>query len=801
MTKDLDIPDAILLKTEMNLSNRLSFWFKLASRYPRVCEVVFVPIVLSIIFGIFLGRFLDGDHSAATWQDNTFLILPIFSFISKSFSSGQFPYWINSIAGGIPLYNTPQFSAIYPFYFLGFDLYVSPLSASIQVHFLTLFHVGILYLNTYIMLRIFQLPVIASILGASLLAFSVNTLQLIPWINIISPYSWFPLALGSVYLILENKRPKLGLLLGAVSFSLLITASPAHALIHLVYCTGFLFLTVLIVRRTDGYKLTASLRGLILLSGISILLSAPALIPSVISAKNMIRWVSASKAVIGHERIPLDCFVANQSQPKELANTFFPLNMKHEVGNSYLGVLPIFLVTFSLFKARRNWLIIPFLILGLYTLFSSTGEHLGLAYLNYRLPLWNKIREPERHLIIFNLTFCALSAFGFHHLTEWVKKSSDLDFKKHLVAFGVFMLAFLSSYYVRQSYKVRMPDSILIGSFLLFLAILLALRLKPRLNGIIFQGALAAIVISPQLWFPDTIPLIKDGDYFTEPNLRSHRILNEISKIDNIRSYRLIIQDDLPSTRWWSMNAVYYGLRTFQAYMNPLPYNQFQEVFFAFNAKNYFKLLGAKYYLCKSCNTIPLSDYQLEREIEGYKLYSTENARPHYFLVNQIAQTYTDSQDFWSKLKENDDYLHKVYIHANDLTKFSAWLGSNSKLEWEVLREAAAQNSLELILRTNARAMLVLNEYFNKDWTVKVNGESQRPIKVNLNQLGILLPKGTSQVHFEYYPSLFVWLLHLRKAVIFVLICYFSVIAFRNRSKVKDWFRKESGLEIPSALP
>src|SRR5207249_3927861 len=252
----------------------------------------------------------------------------------------------------------------------------------------------------------------------------------------------------------------------------------------------------------------------------------------------------------------------------------------------------------------------------------------------------------------------------------------------------------------------------------------------------------------------------KDGDFFTAPNLRSHRILNEISKIDNIRNFRLIIQDDQLSPYWWSMNAIYYGQRTFQAYMNPLPNTQFQEVFFAFNTKNYFKLLGAKYYLCRACNTIPLSDYQLELEMEGYKLYSTEKARPHYFLVNQIAQTYIDSQDFWSKVKESDAYLHKVYIHANDLAKFSSWFGSSTEpLENEVLREAASQNSLHLILRTNAQAMLVLNEYFNKDWKVTVNGESRKPFKVNLNQIGVLLQKGTNQVHFEFRPDLFIWLL------------------------------------------
>src|SRR5216684_3793827 len=71
------------------------------------------PFVLLGIFWIFLEKYLGSVYSVATWQDNTHLILPLFAHVSKSFAAGEFPYWINSIAGGIPLYNTPQFSILY----------------------------------------------------------------------------------------------------------------------------------------------------------------------------------------------------------------------------------------------------------------------------------------------------------------------------------------------------------------------------------------------------------------------------------------------------------------------------------------------------------------------------------------------------------------------------------------------------------------------------------------------------------------------------------------------------------------
>src|SRR5689334_8407711 len=91
-------------------------------RASKLWEAVLIPFVALVIFWSFLGKFLDGQHSVATFLDNTHFILPLFAHVSKSFHSGEFPYWINSIVGGIPLYNNPQFSLLYPFYFLDWNL-------------------------------------------------------------------------------------------------------------------------------------------------------------------------------------------------------------------------------------------------------------------------------------------------------------------------------------------------------------------------------------------------------------------------------------------------------------------------------------------------------------------------------------------------------------------------------------------------------------------------------------------------------------------------------------------------------
>jgi hypothetical protein len=765
--------------------------FAILRRHPRVCEAVLVPCLLSLIFWVFVGTFLDGRHSVATWQDNTHFLLPLFSHISKSFAAGEVPYWINSIVGGMPLYNTPQFTLLYPFYFFNWGLYQSPLDALTHVHYVTLLHLGICLLNTYVMLRIFHLGVVSSVIGATLFAFGANAYQYVAWVVITAPYSWLPLALGSVYLILENHHPKVGLFLGWLSTYLLVSASPAQPLIHLVYCTAFLCVAYWTVHLRDTAKLVAPLRNLALLAVGSVLLSAAALIPALVfSQSDMIRWVGGSTAVIGNEHVPFDNFLHGQTKARELAKLLFPLFIQHIMGDSYIGLLPIFLALFSLFRSKRHWIVAPLFLLALYTALSSAGSNTGLAYVNYLLPFWNKIREPGRHLVVCALATCALAGFGFEHLIDWVKGSCQPHWRRHAWLFGLFLLVLLSCYWVRQQYNTLIDDAILWGSFLLFLVLLAACRFLPRWSGFIARGLLPAVILYPHLQYPLYVPEVRQGDYFEEPNLRSHRVLSEIAKLPGIRDYRLVIQDRQFEPQYWSMNAIYYGLRTFQAFMNPLPYQQFRQVYSATNWPNYARLLGAKYYLDCTGQPCTLPDCTLEKAIEDCKLYATSQARPHFFTATEIGQPYKSPDEFLTLIQQSNDYMSKVSVESQDAQKVAVWLDAAAgPCALERLEETSSRNSLTLLLKTNRSSLLVLNEYFRPAWKATLNDQSQKLLRVNLNQIALLLPEGTNRVRFEYRPRSFVWLLYLQKGLVALMVLYLILIISKRKDKAPDSVR------------
>src|SRR5262249_20891796 len=155
----------------------------------------------------------------------------------------------------------------------------------------------------------------------------------------ISPYSWLPLALGSIFLILENKHPRIGLALGWISIYLLTSASPAQPLIHFTFCSAFLVVSHAIVHRRNRSKLVAPIRNLVLLVFGSIALSSATLIPTVLFAqRDMIRWTEAG-AIIGNQRIPFNGFLTGQTKGSELAKVMFPLNIDQVSGDSWLGIV------------------------------------------------------------------------------------------------------------------------------------------------------------------------------------------------------------------------------------------------------------------------------------------------------------------------------------------------------------------------------------------------------------------------------------------------------------------------------
>jgi len=79
----------------------------------------FALLALVITFLLRYTPFLASRLLFGPFIDNVHIYGPIFSEVSRLASSGAVPYYLPDIGTGFPVFESPHFSILYPFYFLG----------------------------------------------------------------------------------------------------------------------------------------------------------------------------------------------------------------------------------------------------------------------------------------------------------------------------------------------------------------------------------------------------------------------------------------------------------------------------------------------------------------------------------------------------------------------------------------------------------------------------------------------------------------------------------------------------------
>src|SRR6185503_11141582 len=391
----------------------------------RRTELLLAAVVLAIVFRIAFGQLFAPDRNLATQQDNTYQLVPIFSFLSHAFVTGDYPYWMNTVLSGMSVFNDPDFSPAYPFYFLRFDWFGTPLASMSAIHWITVLHLFVLYFNSYVMLRCMRARPLAAFLGASLFALSQNSISYAGWVNITASYAWLPLVIGAVALVLDGRHERRPVLVGAITLALLTLASPSQPLIHAIFIGGVLFLgrSLTWLAARDGLPMRRAIGAILAMGTLALLLSAPSVVPSLLNLGHMIRFLGDFPPITGNSRMPFEATLIAQMAPAQLASVIMPLQVPLIVGSWFIGLGGVLFALFGLVDIRRNWLVGPLALRTLYALLSAMGSHTGLAQINYHVPFLNMIREPPRHMVVFMLGASALAAFGFDALTAAIAAS------------------------------------------------------------------------------------------------------------------------------------------------------------------------------------------------------------------------------------------------------------------------------------------------------------------------------------------------------------------------------------------
>jgi hypothetical protein len=155
-----------------------------------------------------------------------------------------------------------------------------------------------------------------------------------------------------------------------------------------------------------------------------------------------------------------------------------------------------------------------------------------------------------------------------------------------------------------------------------------------------------------------------------------------------------------------------------------------------------------------------LRDFRPAGTVDGYSLFIAEAPQPRYALATEIAGTYAAADEFFALIGRGFDYRSAVAVPRADEPAVRAWLtGAGADAAAPSISEVSSSlNRVQLRVTSPAPAVLLLNEYATPDWQAAINGRRAPTLTANLNQVGLLIAPGTSEVTFEYRPALFIWL-------------------------------------------
>jgi len=729
---------------------------------------------------IFLVRYNDGLFSykiVNNAKDGVYLLGPTFHKIAAIIKSGEIPLRIPEMMAGMPYYNNALFSATYPFYFFGMVEYGVGIELLRTMMLITLLHLCILFLNTTLLLRMSGVEWLYSILGASGVIIAANTLHNASWVITVCGYSWLPLFFAGIIYIFRKPESWLGpIVLGFASVGFL--AKPAQTAILTLFFGAIIFFAGAIWHRKQWKQLLPKL----IVAGVLVAgVAAAGLLQIYMDFEEMMRYTPAGR-IVGNTPLPEKAYRVDY--PLSLVSEFLIYKVRRlGPGHFYVGPIFIFFATVGIILTTlkgkyKNWLFLILFAILIYCLISSFGKNLGFFYINQKIPLINKIRQSVRFMFVGNICIAYFAALGFRELfANWDTEKRN----KYILALGISFIGFVLLYQM-QVMRYKIP----VYAYLLpFIAAVIPIFLKSKW----FSFALVVMLIGVNgLIMPEAVySKAEDRGFNKPPNLASMDILQKISEQPNYQDYRLVSYDNKFLTdHKWGQNALYYNIRTFYSGITPVPNQQHQEVMQG--GDDYLSLRhiqGAKWFVYpnerKSDDSL-----KLRYKNELYSLYENEEAIGKYYTVGRLKK----ADKNWKKTRDNIEKLGEkakwyAFISQPDMRQLRPHIQKDKKVKGRDDIEEIHYSANKIVLQVKAKAnkVLLINEYFDDNWKVKIDGEPAEMYKANINQIAIPIDKGSHDITLKYRPGFYLFLYYVQKiafVVIFLGLVFFAVKYVRS---------------------
>jgi hypothetical protein len=678
---------------------------------------------LIVVWLVFNFRNFSSKINSAIFPDNESMTNPLLSGMSRALKDNAWPLWNSTLWGGVPLYNQPQVTPFYPFYFLRFANYDGTLNTMRTVHLLVLLHLLFFLLTSYLLLRVIKISSIFSFVGSLIIVFNANTLGVLSWLSAIATIAWIPSLIAGLIILYRDRR-RSGAIIFFSSVLFIASAAPSHRLIFSLYLT--LVITLFFFFQTESGRraqwLKEVLSGSFQIAIAFIALIVPIFLPFFLSTDGLIRWVGSAAPgyVIGDEKIPFPNFTEYQLNVNEFQDLLLQPESPNAIGNVHLGLLISLLFAISIYFGFKSKYFKLFFFIAIYSLLSAFGSNLGLAYLNYNLPFLDKIREPLQFLTLWNIAVGVCIAIGLQTLfsPQRIQHPKDSKLKTKWIV------------------TEKTPNS-KVGISLLFAI---------TFTFIHFMNT------------PWTMTPFESSTYIGEGQKELNVVFDEISRLDPQREYRVITDNSFNSQIAGGL-ASFKGLRTLQSLLNPAPVDNFQDMYFYDGrGSNYINLLGIKYSICKGCGKefgVGLAQYENFRflkSIQSYSIFENPQAFPYVSMLTSYQGVSNDMGELVAQLPKMKNGLPFALIPKEQTLKLQVKNDPEVQM-CEISMTRSDSNSRDFISDCESNSLFILNEYFNEDWKIELNGKQIDSFRINQVQIGSFIPSGKSMISVQFYPD------------------------------------------------
>jgi len=450
----------------------------------------------------------------------------------------------------------------------------------------------------------------------------------------------------------------------------------------------------------------------------------------------------------------------------------------------YAGIVVLFLAIGGA-VTRRNEPMTWFLVAGLMLfLFLSFGSFFSPVFnlFYYAAPLFSKFRVPSMALIMVYLILSLLAAAGLHELLQCPADRLKRPLGKgSLILAGMILLFLVFEQNLEGLFRSLFPDPSVWNvdlAFMVnkvrwdnlkesFLAVMLVITLSVSALWLIVKNILSrklSIVLLLLIAIGDIIWLDMQIVYPSAVSLRSSvltdgSIVDRAFRHDDITRYlasRQGIFRIYPAGQLFTENKfALFGIESAGGY-HPAKLRLYQD-FLAKSGNlaslNILRMLNVSYVISPE----PIEHPELELVKAGVLqlvngpvmtyVYSLQGTAPRAWFAERVTAIKSD-ETLFAKLADEHAVSGEAYVDG------SRWAGTRTFARATVTSLDAKPESMVLNVSAPAEAFLVVSEiYYPLRWRVTVDGRVASTMKVNGLLRGVVIPRGSREVHFYYDRS------------------------------------------------